>query len=93
MALKSKVSLTDANNQNRQILRELKKERHDEDNRLEKDYEIKENLGRQYDRNKEGFICLNKLERIFYYVKRINLARNISHKNNSFPVTSTSNER
>jgi hypothetical protein len=39
--LKSKISLTDANNQNREILRNIKKEIHGEEDRLQKDYEIK----------------------------------------------------
>lgn len=77
MTLKAKISLTDANNQNREILRRMKDndENKTEENRLEQDYEIKENLGKVHP-NKEGFICLNKLERIFYYVKKTSLTKN-----------------
>ncbi len=38
--------------------------------RIEQDYDIEKNL-KMANRQHASFICLNKLERIFYYVKKI----------------------
>lgn len=37
--------------------------------RIDQDYEIEKNLAHK--RQHESYICLNKLERVFYYVKKI----------------------
>lgn len=40
--------------------------------RIEQDYEIEQNL-KLHSRHHASYICLNKLERIFYYVKKISM--------------------
>lgn len=61
------------NNYNRKTYLEDSDEETEEkiEDRLQKDYEISSNL-HTYAKNHESYLCLNKLERIFYYVKKIN---------------------
>lgn len=44
-----------------------------QEERLLKDYEISNNL-HAYVKNHENYLCLNKLQRIFYYIKKINFS-------------------
>jgi hypothetical protein len=50
--------------------------------RLEQDYEIEQNLG-LHSGHHTSYICLNKLERIFYYVKKVKMSWE-SHENYAF---------
>lgn len=45
---------------------------HEHGLRIEQDYEIEQSL-LVHKKRHENYICLNKLERIFYYVKKVTL--------------------